>query len=34
MSVDASFFSVAITTPFFALIPNEVYPFATAASAF
>lgn len=34
MSDEASFFSVAITTPFLALIPKEVYPFATAARAF
>jgi len=34
MRVDESFFSVAITTPFLALIPNEVYPFETAARAF
>jgi hypothetical protein len=32
--VEVNFFSVAITTPFFALIPNEVYPLATAAKAF
>jgi hypothetical protein len=34
MRVDDNFFSVAITTPFLAFIPNEVYPFDTAAKAF
>ncbi len=32
--MDDSFFYVAITTPFLALIPNEVSPLATAARAF
>ncbi len=34
MRVEDSFFSVAMTTPFLALIPNEVYPLETAANAF
>jgi len=34
MRVDDNFFYVAITTPFFALIPKDVYPLATAARAF
>jgi len=34
MRVDESFFYVAITTPFLAFIPKDVYPLATAASAF
>lgn len=31
---ELSFFSVAITTPFFAFMPSEVSPLATAARAF
>jgi hypothetical protein len=34
MSDEASFFYVAMTTPFFALIPKAVSPFDTAARAF
>lgn len=34
MRVEESFFYVAMTTPFFALIPSDVYPLATAARAF
>ena len=34
MSDDANFFSVAMTTPFLALIPKDVSPLATAAKAF
>lgn len=34
MSEDDNFFSVAMTTPFLALIPSDVSPFATAARAF
>ena len=32
--IDGNFFSVAITTPFFALTPRDVAPEATAASAY
>ena len=32
--MEESFFYVAMTTPFLALIPKDVYPLATAASAF
>ena len=34
MRVEDSFFYVAMTTPFLALMPREVYPLATAAKAF
>ena len=34
MSGEDSFFSVAMTTPFLALMPRDVSPLATAASAF